>query len=233
MTARGRVRPLRYLTAADVDGGDAAARRAAAPRRADDGRARRRRRAAAEDRRPSAAGRLVRPRDAGPPARAPIRTARDDLLGIKWIAGFPANRARGLRRDPRPGPPDRPGDRRPDRDPRRRPDHRRADRGGQRRRDRPVRAARSRAGRRGSPMLGAGVQGRSHLRGPRRTSCRASSWRSSTATRIGRRRSPTRPRGPTGIGARDAAPTRPRRDPRRRRRRHGGVVRAGRRAPGA
>ena len=40
-----------------------------APRRADDDRARRRRRAAAEDRGPPAARGLVRPRDAGPPAR--------------------------------------------------------------------------------------------------------------------------------------------------------------------
>ena len=90
--ATPRRRRLRYLSAADVVGGDAAARRAAAPRRADDGRARRRRRAAAQDRGPSPAGRLVRPRDAGPPPRRGSgrrgRPRRDEV-------------GRGLPREPR------------------------------------------------------------------------------------------------------------------------------------
>ena len=50
-------------------------------------------------------------------------------------------------------------------------------------------------------MLGAGVQARSHLRGPRPRPARASSCRSSTATRTAPRRSRPRPSGRRGIGA--------------------------------
>ena len=53
----------------------------------------------------------------------------DDLVGMKWIAGFPTNRARGPARDPRGSSCSTTRDRRADRDPRRRADHRRADGG--------------------------------------------------------------------------------------------------------
>ena len=69
------------------------------PGRADDDRARRRRRAAAEDRRPPATRRTrsrTRCRPLLRPAEPMAHDADDDLLGLKWVTGFPANRAAGL-----------------------------------------------------------------------------------------------------------------------------------------
>ena len=53
-------------------------------------------RAAAEDRRPSAARRARSPTRCRPTSAARTPDGSGDLLGIKWIAGFPANRARDL-----------------------------------------------------------------------------------------------------------------------------------------
>ena len=94
-------------------------------------------------------------------------SGRDDLVGMKWVAGYPGNGAARTAGDPRGRRPQRRRHRPADRDPRRRPDHRdangrrvgRGDRAGSRRR--------SPAGRRGPALIGAGVQGRSHLAGAR------------------------------------------------------------------
>ena len=182
--------PLRYLSSDRRARRDAAARGAPRARRADDDGARRRRRAAAEDRRPSAAGGLVRPRDAGPPARRRRRPAADDLLGIKWVTGFAGNRSRGLAGDQRPrsilsdpatGLPVAILDGGPI------TAQRTAAVSGVA--DPPVRAARWPAPTRVA-LIGAGVQGRSHLPVLGHRAAGRSSSRSTTATRIARRRSP-------------------------------------------
>ena len=130
-------------------------------------------RAAAQDRRPPAAGRLVRPRDAGLPARRRRRRSRRPArheVGRRasrrtTSAGLPAINAVVVLNDPATGCADR--------DPRRRADHGRPDRGGLRRRDPALRPDRD----------GAGATGGAHRRRrpgpqpPRRSSgasCRVS-----------------------------------------------------------
>ena len=92
------------------------------------------------------------------------RIRRSDLLGIKWVAGFPENRASGLPaihavvvlNDPATG--------RAAGHPGRRPDHRPADGGGLGRGAVALRPADSSAGRPPrAAIIGAGVQGHSHL----------------------------------------------------------------------
>ena len=113
----------------------------------------------------------VHPRPAGSFAQAMPACLRGeaadgaaDLIGMKWIAGFPDNLALGM-----PGPScarrrQRPADGRPARDPRRRPDHRRPDGRRQRDRDRPLAACPSaRAAPPRAAIVGAGVQGRGHV----------------------------------------------------------------------
>ena len=143
------------------DRGDAPGRGAPGPRRADDDRARRGRGAAAQDRRPSAPGRLVRPCDAGGPARpATRRRPARDQVGRR-LPGEPGERPA---RDPRGRDPQRSGDRAcrgPSSTAARSP------RSGRRR----SRAWRWRGSARGqlgrapprAAIIGAGVQGHSHL----------------------------------------------------------------------
>ena len=86
--------PLRWFGAADVVAAMPPLEERLRARGADDDRpgAARRERAAAEDRDPSAARRFVRARDAGPsPRRTP---AADDLVGMKWVAGYATERRR-------------------------------------------------------------------------------------------------------------------------------------------
>ena len=148
----------------------------------------------------------------------------DDLVGIKWIAGLPREPVPRAADAPRARPAGRRARRPAGRDPRRGADHRRADGGRVRRRDRPVRA-RSSAQAAARALIGAGVQGRSHLAGAGSRPARRPPLglrppsgpggrprRCGRATRhreVGRRRD--RPRGRRG----------------RRRRRHRGVVRPG------
>ena len=149
-----------------------------------------------------------------------------DLLGIKWVAGFATNNERGLPainavvvlNDAATGLPTR--------DPRRRADHGPADGGGLGRRDprisRP--AVTGRAPR--AALIGAGVQGHSHLRGPRARPAGRRADARSIATPSGRRPWPT-PRGRRdGIGEVTRRRRRAGRRRGRRRRRHRGLVRA-------
>ena len=180
-------------------------------RRADDGRARRRRRAAAEDRRPSRGPPARSPTRCRPTCAAPTRTARDDLVGMKWVAGLPRRTARAacprstassLLTDPATGVPIAILDAGPITAERTAavsgvaiarfaPRGRRAGRRGSRSSAPASRAAAT------SPVLG-------------QVAARRSSSPSSTATRIGRRPSPTRPAATTGHRRRVAAATRPR-----------------------
>ena len=223
-------RPLRYLAAADVTAAMPPLDERLRARRADDGRA-----ASPGAELPPKIG--VHPRPDGSfahamPAylRGPSPTAADDLLGMKWVAGFPANSALGLPAIHAPRRPQRPRDRRAGRDPRRRPDHGRADGGVSRRRDPRASAPRGSAGRAPrAALIGAGVQGHSHLAGPRPRPAGRRARRSSTAIRTGRgrlaearattdgiaaagrrRRRATRSTGPTSSSPRRRSGRRPR-----------------------
>ena len=86
---------------------------------------------------------------------------RDDLVGMKWVAGFGTNNAWPAG-DQRRGGPQRRRHRPASGDPRRRPDHRPAHGGGVRGRDQALRTAGRRpAGR--AALIGGGVQGHSHV----------------------------------------------------------------------
>ena len=82
-------------------------------------------------------------------------------LGIKWVSGFPENAAIGLPAISAVVVMNDPDDRAAGRDPRWRPDHRAADRGGLGRRDRGASRRAGSATR--AALIGAGVQGHSHL----------------------------------------------------------------------
>ena len=99
--------------------------------------------------------RLVRPRDAGPPPRRVL--AGDDLVGMKWVAGFGDERRAGLPAINAVVVLNDPGTGVPDRDPRRRADHRRANGRGDRRGAPPLRAG-ARRDAAAIALVGAGVQ---------------------------------------------------------------------------
>ena len=112
MTARRRSPPAPLPRRRPTSRRRCRPRRTPPARRADDDRPRRRRRAAAEDRRPSPAGRLVRPRDAGPPARRRTRTGADDLRRDEVDRRLPGEHRARPAGHPRPRHPQRSADRR-------------------------------------------------------------------------------------------------------------------------
>ena len=219
--------PLRYLTAADVD--------AAMPPLAERLRLAERTMTALVDdaELPPKIG--VHPRPDGSFAHAMPAHLRgadpdgaDDLLGIKWIAGFPANRDAGPAGDPRARPPHRPA----------RPalpiaildagpitaERTAAISGVAIARFAPAVAGRAAAGARCSaPASRAGATWRSSA-----TSCPGVELTVFDRHRSAPRPSPPRPRGRPGIGRRDRGGERPRRDAVGRRRRHRRLVRPGR-----
>ena len=155
--------PLRYLSAADVLAAMPDHRRAPGARRADDDRARRGCRAAAQDRRPPApAGSFahampayLRGADAGRRGRPARHEVGRRVSPTNNERGLPAINAVVVLNDPTTG--------RAGRDPRRRADHRAADRGRLGRRDPPLRPGRRRGRAPRAALIGAGVQGHSHL----------------------------------------------------------------------